>query len=373
MYSIKHFSGRVYKVLSVVAILVLILSACASSAVVPQNAPIPEENTEVPESATATLEPSPTATEKPMTLQEKVDAFATGKIEFPNDLSPEEYSAFIDGMNDHVGRQAIWVETFKNKDGSPVVLYFDKEKSKMVALPGSYEDNKEIVDQNQLEMFVKISEEPETGNLQYINSKGELVTSPNSADVNWNLRVDSSNYEDGLIDLPKVIEATLHKSQDWYDNWWNMVINELNSTLIPAILMDNKVSRVVDFQGGWNEYPCLNMLFIVTNQQGEPLYGIRKMIGSAPSTYLGFEGGTLDLGKSYHLSDTETIKKFEAGAVYYIGFFDQQKTWNDYNRSSINDLQGAASAPENYDETFNEDFPEDGNIILAGGILVKKK
>jgi hypothetical protein len=157
-----------------------------------------------------------------MTLQEKVDAFAAGQIEFPSNLSPEEYSAFIDEMNNHVGRQAIWVETFKSSDRSPAVLYFDVAQSKMVALPGTYAENKEIIDKNQIEMFVKIGEEAETGNLQYTNSKGELITSPNSADVNWNLRVDISNYKDGSIDLPEVIPEP---GEPPYEDYWGYCLD----------------------------------------------------------------------------------------------------------------------------------------------------
>ncbi len=64
---------------------------------------------------TVTLEPSPTATEKVMTLEEQVDAFASGKIDFPSDMTPDQYSAFIDEMNNHVGRKPIWVEDINSK------------------------------------------------------------------------------------------------------------------------------------------------------------------------------------------------------------------------------------------------------------------
>lgn len=396
-FIINNLPDRVYRVLPITTILALVLSACASVAVVPQpeitnqNDPVPGETAGVPDSATgeapiitntvepsptATVEPSPTATERVMTLEERVDAFAEGRIEFPTNLSPEEYSAFIDEMNDHVGRQAIWVESFRNSDGSPVVLYFDIEQSKMIMLPGSYEENREIIDRNQLEMFVEISEEAGTGNLQYINPDGELITSPDSADINWNLRINASNYQDGLIDFPEVTSSNKTKPQDWYDNWWNRGFEdeENDLTLAPAILMDNKVSEIVSFQGGWHDYACLNMLFIVTNEQGEPLYGIRKMIGPAPRTFLGFEGGTLDLTPGlYELRNSDTMRKFEAGAIYYVGIRNQQITWNELNKSSIEDLQGAASAPMTFDETFNNDFPDEGNLILAGSIFVKKK
>lgn len=389
VWILKKLPDRVYKVAAAMTILSMALAACSlvSPAYNPempnQNDPVPGETTGLPDSATeevsstATIEPSPTATERVLTLEERVDAFATGQVEFPTDLSPEEYSAFIDEMNNHVSRQAIWVESFRNSDGSPVVLYFDVAQSKMVMLSGTYAENREIIDQNQLEMFVKISEEAETGNIQYTNSSGELVTSPNSADVNWNLRVDASNYEDGLISLPKVTASQkTKKDEDWYNNWWNRAFSDqdANMTLVPAILMDNQVSKLVSFQGGWNDYACLNMLFIITNEQGEPLYGIRKMVGPAPITLLGFEEGALDITPGlYELRNSDTIRKFEAGAIYYVGVRNQQYVWDTNNRASIEELQGVASVPQTFNETFNEDFPDNGNVILAASIFVKKK
>jgi len=391
-FIINNLPDRVYKVVPLTTILALILSACAVTAVpnpeIPnQNNPVPGENTSIPDSPTgeanqtvttepsptATIEPSPTATERVMTLEERVDAFAAGQIEFPSNLSPEEYSAFIDEMNDHVGRQAIWVESFRNSDGSPVVLYFDIAQSKMVMLPGSYEENKDIIDQNQLEMFVKISEEAGTGNLQYTNSNGELITSPNSADVNWNLRVDASNYEDGLIDLPEVIRST---SEPTEENFWNEVLVGLNDEIsfIPGILMDDDVSMLVSFQGGWNKYPCLNMLFIVTNRQEKPLYGIRTFVGPGPLIFTGNEGSVLNMSSSkIQLLNSNETRKFESGAVYYVSFANQQKVWDNYERSNIDELQGADAAVSSFDNAFNQDVPNDGNIILAGMFFIKKK
>ncbi len=321
--------------------------------------------------ATATAEPSPTATEKAMTLKEKVDAFAAGKIEFPANMSPEEYSAFIDEMNNHVGRKAIWVESFDNKTKAPVVLYFNITKNNMVKLPGTYAENKAIIDQNALEMFVKINVEPGTGNLQYIDTSGKLVTSPNSAGVDWNLRVDKTNYEIGLIDLPEVIG----KGAGDANTYWKRAF-ELNAefVFIPGILMDDTVSRVVSNQGGWSEYPCLDILFVKTDAAGNPTYGIRTMDGPAPSTYLGNEGETLDVDSSLELRSTDMIKKFEAGAVHYVSVPKQQQlVWDQYNLASIDELQDTGSAANSSNNALNQRMPGDGNIILAAPIFIKKQ
>ena len=365
-----------YLVINLLILFVVLSSGCQTSPETVEPSPVTITVAPVTPAAiiepgpTATIEPGPPATEKVMTLEERVDAFAAGRIEFPTALSPEEYSAFIDEMNNHVSRQAIWVESLKNSDGSVVVLYFDITQSKMITLPGTYVENREVIDRNQLEMFVKISEEVETGNLQYINSNGELITSPNSADVNWNLRVDVSNYEDGLIDLPKVSGSV---ENYWYETFEGSLVDD-EMVLIPGILIDDAVSMLTSRQGGWIENPCLNMLFIVTDKQEKPLYGIRTFVGPGPVIFVANEGGALDINSSrIQLRNSNETKKFEAGAVYYTSFSNQQKVWDRYKKETIDELQGADSVANSFDNAFNHDVPDDGNIILAGIHFIKKQ
>ena len=366
-----------YLAINLLVLLLVSSSGCQTSPVTVETSPVTMPIATL--ASTPTPEPSPTATEKVLTLEEKVDAFKSGEIEFPADLSPEEYSAFIDGMNDRVGRQPIWVESFDNKTKAPVVLYFDIAKTRMVKLPGSYAENKAVIDQNALEMFVKIGIEPGTGNIQFTNSSGELVTSPNSAGTDWNLRVDDTNYKSGLIELPTVEQDKI-SPVSFFDHSIGGIsdspmIREMRETLIPGILMDNTVSDVVSNNGGWWQYPCLDILFIKTDGTGSPIYGIRTMVGPGPSTYLGEESSTIDTTPGlYELRATDTIKKFEAGAVHYVGVDKlQQLTWDQYNRADIDELQGADSESGSFDNAFNQDVPDDGNIILAGLFFIKKK
>jgi hypothetical protein len=276
-------------------------------------------------------------------------------------------------MNNHVGRQAIWVETFKSSDRSPAVLYFDVAQSKMVALPGTYAENKEIIDKNQIEMFVKIGEEAETGNLQYTNSKGELITSPNSADVNWNLRVDISNYKDGSIDLPEVIPEP---GEPPYEDYWGLMLGlESRPVIAPGILIDDAVSMLTAWQGEWKKSPCLNILFIVTDEQGKPLYGIRTFVGET-LMYTVNEGGTLTQTTEnirIHGSGEDEMRKFEAGAVYYISLGDQQLIWEEDRKESIDELQGISPVVSALDNALNQRVPDDGNIVLLGMYFIKKQ
>lgn len=365
-----------YLVINLLILFLVLSSGCQTSPETIEPSPVTMPIATI--ASTATSEPSPTATEVVLTLDQQVDAFVKGKIEFPSNLSPEEYSAFIDGMNDKVGRQPIWVEGLNSKTGAKVVLYFDVTKNRMVDLPGGYAENKAIIDQNVLEIFVKVNVEPGTGNIQFINSSGELVTSPNSAGTDWNLRVDDTNYKDGLIELPTV------KDPKSPDNWWDKVVGGISEfphitavrkTLIPGILMDNTVSNVVSRQGGWNQYPCLDIMFVRTDKAGNPTYGVRVMVGPSPSTYMGYEGGTIDLkpGK-YELRDSDTIAEFEAGAVYYVGIPENQRgIWDDSNKADIDELQGTGSEDSSFDNAINNNVPKEGNIIVAGPFFIKKK
>lgn len=303
-----------------------------------------------------------------------VDDFANKKTEFPRNLNPEQYSAFIDEMNNHVGRKSIWVET-----GDGNVLYYDVKQNKMVSVPGTYEQNKDLIEQNQIELFVKIKTDPETGNVQFVNSEGELVTSPNSANVDWNLVVDASNYKNGPIDFPNAFKS--ENSDAWYDKIIGGVstyeiVQKLKQAFIPGILMDDIVCKIVREQNGWKQYPCINIMFIKADKDGNPLYGIRTMVGGGPNIFVGEEGGEIDTSTTgvVELRDSDDIKKLEAGAVYYVGApINQDMVWQEANKSDIDALQGIGPESNKYTNISSENMPDDGNIVIAGAVLIKKK
>ncbi len=244
----------------------------------------------------------------------------------------------------------------------------------MISLPGTYAENKAIIDQNVLEMFVKISEEPGTGNVQFINSKGELITSPNSANTNFNLRIDGSNYKDGLIDLPTVIGDPTPGA--FFDHVFASG-GKMDETLVPVILMEDTASVVVRNQGGWTEYYTLNVMSINANKEtNEKNYGIRFMAGGSPDIYFGKEGETLDghPSKNLILEDSDDIKQFKAGAVYYIGIpKNQQVMWDESLFSDIDALEGTNGESDSFENATSNNVPEEGNIIITAPIFIKKK
>lgn len=342
----------------IVIIIVLLLSACAA----PTQAPTA---TVAPVPPTATVEPSPTATEKPMTLQERVDAFAAGKIGFPTDLSSEEYSAFIDEMNEKYANKPIYVEIV-DKNNQPFVLYHDIASNEMIALSGTYEENKNIIEQNGFATYVEIYTEAETGNLQYVNpDTGELMTVPNSSDVDWNRITDKNNLNDGYIDLPTTETA------DWDgQTQLEYFVKEYDHVLLQAILLDNETITLESWQGIHFDYECLSMLIIETNDEGLPVYGKRIFLGQIGRIALLRENSPEITSMKYEMDKHEKVLK--EGNLYYIGLkTDQALVWRENLRGSMDDLENVVNADEAYNAAVNENVV-DQYIILASQLMVEK-
>ncbi|MHC1771621.1 MAG: hypothetical protein AB9907_07765 [Flexilinea sp.] len=66
-------------------------------------------------------------------------------------------------MNELLGKP-IWAAVV-DAAGNPSVYYYDKTKNQMVTLPGTYEQHKDVIDQNALDVIVSVQTEADTGNL----------------------------------------------------------------------------------------------------------------------------------------------------------------------------------------------------------------
>jgi hypothetical protein len=152
---------------------------------------------------------------------------------------------------------------------------------------------------------------------------------------------------------------------------------KMDQTLVPVILMEDTASIVVRNQGGWTKYYTLNVMSINANQEtGKKNYGIRFMAGGTPHIYFGEEGGTLDghPSKNLILEDSDDIKQFEAGAVYYIGMAkNQQVMWDESLFSDIDALEGTNGESDSFENATSNNVPKKGNIIITAPIFIKKK
>ena len=100
------------------------------------------------------------------------------------------------------------------------------------------------------------------------------------------------------------------------------------------------------------------------------------MVGGGPNIFVGEEGGEIDTSTTgvVELRDSDDIKKLEAGAVYYVGApINQDIVWDEANKSDIDALQGVGPESNKYTNISSENMPDDGNIVIAGAVLIKKK
>lgn len=383
------------KIAGIGVIFSIILSACSGAAPTPvgevpnPSAPVATEVGGMPtqEAAapanTVTAEPSPTATEVVMTFDQKIDAFMNGSIEFPSDLSPEEYKAFIAGMNERRGADSVWISGV-DKNQNPVTSYYDVAKNKMVELKGTYEQNKQIIDANVIgNTFVELYQDA-AGNLQYVNpDTGELVTVPNSAGVDWNMVVNNTNYQSGLIDfptdgLPSPLGGTATGLFDLVvgGKHSNPDIFKRRANVLPVVLVDNTPVKLASVQGGLFPYSCLEMLFIRTDESGKPTYAVKVLVGPQSRMSIGEEGKKMDMtiGNEFGpIPDTAVLEKLVGGSIYYVALTpDQEDIWQEMNRSDIDKLEGVDSEADAYNAATSDPTPDE-IIVLTSQFIIKKK
>lgn len=332
---------------------------------------------EVTANPSATAEPSPTATEKAMTLQEKVAAFAAGKIEFPSDLTPEQYKAFIKEMNDLRGSSAIWVEAVDGNK-NPIVYYHDVLKNQMVILRGNYEKNKAIIEQNSTTTFVEIYTEPGTNNLQYVDPKtGEKITVPDSGGFNWQTVIDAGNLDSGIIQVPDETNIDLSAPVFQGFNMTELIVKGVDaksiakkSNLIPIVMLNNIPTILTENQGQYFDYECLEVMFVRTNAEGKPIFGVKVYDGGI--VYFAKEGSTkMEMIFSLKTSQNKLFKK---NGIYYISISPRQDlVWQEDKHATIDGLENTVSAADAYNAAVNDMLPNDANVIINSDLAIEKK
>jgi hypothetical protein len=346
-------------------ILGFLLSSCSLAA------PIATPTAEVTVIPTVASTPTtvPTPTEVPLaslSADQLVEKYLAEREIDTSTLSIRQRAAFSEALVEKLeaerGQQPIWVEA---EDASgKVTLYHDVAKNKMERLPGSYLDNKEIIDQNSYRMFVAVSEEEGTGNLQYIHpDSGEKMILPDSAGIDWTRIIDDTNLHDGYMTLPtgKPLEIV-------EDNVSNL---EYKSNFVQAILLQNQPIKLTALQGLYFDEKCLNMLFLRTDITGKPIYALRVFADVFGFIIFMKEGEPI---LERLITEPQYEERLKANQTYFVRIpIDQDWMWKNFMMSSINQLENTISTDKAYDAAITTIIPNDGNIILLTGQLIEKK
>ncbi|MHC1771615.1 MAG: hypothetical protein AB9907_07735 [Flexilinea sp.] len=217
-------------------------------------------------------------------LTTAVKDYMKRKIEFPDNLSKEEYKAFIDKMNEIRGPQPIWTDSAADAAGNRVIYYHDAESNSMKTVSGSYESNKDLLEKNSYPLYVEVYTEEKTGNLQFVHPMSkELITVPDSANFNWSTVITADNYyqslADGTLNLSGAVQDNIEFLVVGYDKTKTKESEKLERNIIPAVLMDQQPIEFVKYQGRYFPYNCLKMLSVKT-KNGQPIYGTMTLVGS---------------------------------------------------------------------------------------------
>lgn len=281
--------------------------------------------------------------------------FLAGAIEFPSNLTREQYSTMIDTMNEQRGPKPIYVEVVDN-NGNPTVMYYDTQKREMATLTGTYESNKEIIDQHAFDIYVKIGEN-EQGLTTYTHpDTGEEVVVANSSGVDWDW-VGNKNNAQEQIDPETLKNVTI-------DAIFNKIANRADS-ILPVILINQEEADLVAFQGQTFNYNCLEVVMIKDG------VGIRMFVGREASWKVINEGSS-DEERVMALENASERNMLPVNMVYYIFFEnDQAKNW-ERSIQEFDTVENTYDADEVY-KAVTEGYSTEENIVLRVPVIIKKK
>ncbi len=318
VWLLKKLPDRVYKLSSAAVILSMALSACSAinrTDIDPgQINPITTEAPEVPatggqempvEPAEVVLELSP--------VEAALAKYEAGENLDISNLTQEEFVEF----------SAKLAEKKNEKRGiNPIIYnneaYISPDNYMMMNYDGHPDMNETI------EMFVPIVGKDSEGNLQFEN-KGEIVTIPGSAEMDWDMRV--SELRDPRINWPKtkVGENGLTEPERKMS---------LGVVITPMIMLDKDLGQF--YLSGKNAMmeSTLNLYQIETDEAGNPLLA-KKIIIHVGQCRLYAEGSSLEERANYGIrgSIQETSRSFYnalvENAIYYVsGLSDPTSSYN---------------------------------------------
>lgn len=300
------------------------------------------------------LEEENLLTSNPEVIASMASDILAEKTEFPSDVNPEQYSALVKEMNAQRGSKPVYVEAV-DASGNPTVMYYNTETRQMETLKGTYEDNKETIDQHSFDIYVEIGKN-EQGLTTYIHpDTGEEIVVENSGDIDWDWVGDKSNINNGYIDP----ETLKNQSVDF-------AINQNNEKVVQVIVINKDIASLVSSQGMYFDYNCLETI-IVRNKK----LGIRTFIGPSGGMDLVVEGSSEEetLGR---FKSSDQRKKIKENVVYYVIFEQNQPESWDRSKQTMDPLENVADAKDTIEEMLSG-HSTDGVVILRSPVIILRK
>lgn len=297
------------------------------------------------------LEEENLLTSNPEVIASMASDVLSGKTEFPSDVNPEQYSALVKEMNAQRGSKPVYVEAV-DASGNPTVMFYNTETRKFETLKGTYEDNKEIIDQHGFDIYVEIGRN-EQGLTTYTHpDTGEEIVVENSGNIDWDW-VGNKNNVNGIIDPETLKNQTVDFS-----------LNN-NYSAVPMILINKDPASMVFSQGMYFDYNCLDSIIIKNG------LGIRVFFGPEGALNLVNEGSS-DEERLEGLKSSSQRKKLKENMVYYVFFEnDQQENW-DRSRQNMDNIENVIDANQTTEELKNGNSAE-GIVIVRASVIVLRK
>lgn len=294
------------------------------------------------------LEEENLLTSNPEVIASMASDVLSGKTEFPSDVNPEQYSALVKEMNTQRGSKPVYVEAV-DASGNPTVMFYNTETRKFETLKGTYEDNKEIIDQHGFDIYVEIGRN-EQGLTTYIHpDTGEEIVVENSGDVDWDWVGNKNNAGENI-------------SQEALGNELLGFLLDGGYNITQVITINKEPAEMVFAQGKYFGYNCIEVL-VVRNG-----VGIRAFVGAEGGLVLVDEntGEEKALGRLNGTSERKSIKE---NMVYYIFLYkDQVGSWES-SRQDINQLKNVIQPSDSYNELI-DGYSTDGIAIVRSPAIV---
>ena len=380
-FIINNLPDRVYRVLPITTILALVLSACASVAVVPnpeipnQNDPVPGETAGIPDSATGeapvitnTAEPASTITSAPTETQvvNQVDQLLTahlaGESIDVSVLSPTEFREFSTQLAEQRNEERGINPIIYNNEA-----YVGPDNYMMMDYDGHPDMNETI------QMYLPVVGKDSAGNLQILNQDGQTITIANSADVDWNMVVTDPN--DPRIDWPNLPVGPNSGLTPVQYLISDKVRGGNESFIIPTILLDKTMGQIFMEGRGKGMIPSFRFLTVADiDENGIPI-SFRLSLVILNSTILTTENSDFLASAGITVSDNESFfVNLQENSVYYMGIEqNQDDVWDKNYNTTMNAYQGLITDNRIISILTHQAENAQEIMLLPPSLLIQKK